>query len=133
VRMGDPETEAVLPRIKNDLVELFEATFKKELDKQIVDLDERAATTVMLVSGGYPEAYEKGMLITGTEDVESSIVFHAGTTNKDGKLVSNGGRVLAITSMDEDYKKALKKSYQNIKKLHFDTMNYRTDIGFDLA
>ena len=133
VRMGDPETEAVLPRIKNDLVELFEATFNQELDKQTVKLDERAATTVMLVSGGYPEAYEKGMLITGTQDIESSIVFHAGTTKKDGKLVTNGGRVLAITSMDIDYKKALKKSYQNIEKLHFDTMNYRTDIGFDLS
>lgn len=133
VRMGDPETEAVLPRIKNDLVELFEATFHQRLDEQTIQLDERAATTVMLVSGGYPETYEKGMLITGIKDVESSIVFHAGTTKKDGKIVTNGGRVLAITSLDTDYKKALKKSYQNIEKLHFNTMNYRTDIGFDLT
>ena len=131
--MGDPETEAVLPRIKNDLVDLFEATFNQKLDEQKIILDERAATTVMIVAGGYPEAYEKGMIITGSQDVESSIVFHAGTTKKDGKLVTNGGRVLAITSMDVDYKEALKKSYQNINKLHFNTMNYRTDIGFDLA
>ena len=133
VRMGDPETEVVLPRIKNDLVELFEATFKQELDKVSVEIDERAATTVMLVSGGYPEAYEKGKVISGINNVENSIVFHAGTTTKDENIVTNGGRVLAITSMDIDYRKALKKSYQNIEKLHFDTMNYRKDIGFDLT
>ncbi len=133
VRMGDPETEVVLPRIKSDLVELFKATFLKNLDKTSIEIDNRAATTVMLVSGGYPEAYEKGKSISGINSIENSIVFHAGTTIKDGDVVTNGGRVLAITSMDEDYKKALKKSYQNIEKLHFDTMNYRTDIGFDLS
>jgi phosphoribosylamine--glycine ligase len=133
VRMGDPETEVVLPRIKSDLVELFEATFHQELDKASIEIDERAATTVMLVSGGYPEAYEKGKIILGIKNIEDSIVFHAGTTIKDEKIVTNGGRVLAITSMDLDYKMALKKSYQNIEKLHFDTMNYRKDIGFDLT
>ena len=133
VRMGDPETEVVLPRIKSDLVDLFEATFHQELDKTFIEIDERAATTVMLVSGGYPEAYEKGKLILGIENIQDSIVFHAGTTIKNNKIVTNGGRVLAITSMDLDYKKALKQSYQNIEKLNFDAMNYRKDIGYDLT
>jgi phosphoribosylamine--glycine ligase len=133
VRMGDPETEVVLPRIKSDLVDLFEATFHQELDKTSIEIDERAATTVMLVSGGYPEAYEKGKLILGIENIQDSIVFHAGTTIKNNKIVTNGGRVLAITSMDLDYKKALKKSYRNIEKLNFDAMNYRKDIGYDLT
>ena len=133
VRMGDPETEVVLPRIKSDLVDLFEATFHQELDKTFIEIDERAATTVMLVSGGYPEAYEKGKLILGIENIQDSIVFHAGTTIKNNKIVTNGGRVLAITSMDLDFKKALKKSYQNIEKLNFDAMNYRKDIGYDLT
>ena len=86
----------------------------------------------MVVSGGYPEGYEKGKVISGIENIEDSIVFHAGTASKDGNVVTNGGRVIAITSLDDDYKKAIKKSYQNIEKLHFDTMYYRTDIGFDL-
>ena len=133
VRMGDPETEVVLPRIKSDLVDLFEATFHQELDKTFIEIDESAATTVMLVSGGYPEAYEKGKLILGIENIQDSIVFHAGTTIKNNKIVTNGGRVLAITSMDLDFKKALKKSYQNIEKLNFDAMNYRKDIGYDLT
>lgn len=132
VRMGDPETEVVLPRIKNDLVALFAATYKQQLQSVTLDIDPRAATTVMLVSGGYPEAYEKGKEITGIDQVKDSLVFHAGTSLQNGKIHTNGGRVLAITSMDEDYKKALKKSYQNIEKLSFDRMNYRTDIGFDL-
>lgn len=132
VRMGDPETEVVLPRIKTDLVMLLKATFQQKLDTISVEIDERAATTVMLVSGGYPETYEKGKEITGTNTIEDSIVFHAGTSVKENKLVTNGGRVMAVTSLDKDYKKALIKTYQNIKKLHFDTMYYRTDIGFDL-
>lgn len=132
VRMGDPETEVVLPRIKTDLVSLFKATFQQKLDTIAIEIDERAATTVMVVSGGYPEAYDKGKEITGTTTIEDSIVFHAGTIVKEGKLVTNGGRVIAITSLDVDYRKALKKSYQNIEKLHFDRMYYRTDIGFDL-
>jgi len=133
VRMGDPETEVVLPRIQSDLVTLFEATFLQKLDQVSIKLDPRAAATVMLVSGGYPEAYKKGKTISGISEIKNAIVFHAGTTVKEGEVITNGGRVLAITSLDLDYKKALKKSYQNIEKLHFDTMNYRTDIGFDLA
>lgn len=132
VRMGDPETEVVLPRIKTDLVSLLEATAKQKLDEITLEVDERAATTIMVVSGGYPEAYEKGKEILGIENVEDSIVFHAGTTSKDGKVVTNGGRVIAVTSLDNDFRKAIKKSYQEIEKLSFDTMYFRTDIGFDL-
>ncbi len=132
VRMGDPETEVVLPRIKTDLVTLFEATYHQKLNEINIEIDERAATTVMLVSGGYPESYEKGKEISGVENVEGSIVFHAGTKFENGKTLTNGGRVLAITSLDNDFKIALKKSYQNIEKLSFDRMQYRSDIGFDL-
>lgn len=132
VRMGDPETEVVLPRIKTDLVDVLEATYRQKLDTIDIEIDERAATTVMLVSGGYPEDYEKGKEISGLENIEDSIVFHAGTKSEAGKVVTNGGRVIAITSMDNDFRKALKKSYQNIDKLSFDRMNYRRDIGFDL-
>ncbi|MBW2937236.1 phosphoribosylamine--glycine ligase [Aureisphaera sp. CAU 1614] len=132
VRMGDPETEAVLPRIKTDLVDLFEATANQQLDEISLEMDERSAATIMVVSGGYPEAYEKGKEIIGIENVKDSIVFHAGTALKDGKVVTNGGRVIAVTSLDKDFKKAIKKSYQEIEKLSFDTMYYRTDIGFDL-
>ena len=132
VRMGDPETEVVLPRIKTDLVDLFEATFLQKLNTMDIQIDERSAATVMLVSGGYPEEYEKGKQIFGLENVENSIVFHAGTKIEDDKILTNGGRVLAITSLDTDFKSAIKKSYQNIEKLSFDRMNYRTDIGFDL-
>ncbi|EAQ39705.1 phosphoribosylamine-glycine ligase [Dokdonia sp. MED134] len=132
VRMGDPETEVVLPRIQSDLVELFMAVDAQTLDKQEFKLDPRSAATVMLVSGGYPEAYEKGKVITGLDTIEDSLVFHAGTTEKDGQVVTNGGRVIAITSFDDDFKQAIKKSYQNIENLHFDRINYRTDIGFDL-
>lgn len=132
VRMGDPETEVVLPRIKTDLVDLFEATFLQRLDSVELEVDKRSAVTVMLVSGGYPEAYDKGKEISGLEDIEDSTVFHAGTKAQDQKILTNGGRVLAITSLDSDFRKALKKSYQNIDKLSFDRMTYRSDIGFDL-
>ncbi|WP_417872265.1 phosphoribosylamine--glycine ligase [Xanthomarina gelatinilytica] len=132
VRMGDPETEVVLPRLKTDLVEIFQAITNQTLDKINLEIDERAATTVMLVSGGYPEGYEKGKVITGLEQVTDSIPFHAGAINKDGNIVTSGGRVMAITSYGNTYEEAIKKSYQNIEKLHFDKMNYRTDIGFDL-
>ena len=132
VRMGDPETEVVLPRIQSDLVTLFQAVSQGKLAEQSLQIDERSATTIMLVSGGYPEAYEKGKVITGIERVEDSIVFHAGTTHKDEAVVTNGGRVIAITSFDTNFREAIKKSYQNIEKLHFDRMYYRTDIGFDL-
>jgi len=132
VRMGDPETEVVIPRIKNDLVEVFQAVADQSLDAIDLELDERTATTVMLVSGGYPEIYEKGKIITGFENVGDSIVFHAGTDSVDDNVVTNGGRVMAITSYGTDFKEALQKSYQNIKKIHFDKMNFRKDIGFDL-
>ena len=132
VRMGDPETEVVLPRLKNDLVELFAAVANQTLNEKQIIIDERAATTVMLVSGGYPEVYEKGMEISGLEMVEGSIVFHAGAILKDGKTVTSGGRVMAVTSYGNTYQEAIKKSYQNIEKLHFDKMIYRKDIGFDL-
>ena len=132
VRMGDPETEVVLPRIKTDLVDLLEATAQQKLDEIELVLDQRSAATVMLVSGGYPEAYDKGKRIEGIERIGSSIVFHAGTKIEEGVVVTNGGRVLAVTSLDDDYKLALKKSYQNIEELSFDKMYYRTDIGFDL-
>lgn len=132
VRMGDPETEVVIPRLKSDLVEVFVAMANKTLDSVAFEIDERSATTVMLVSGGYPEDYDKGMVITGLENVEGSIAFHAGTTLKDGQVVTAGGRVIAVTSYDSDFKEAIKKSYQNIEKLHFDKMYFRKDIGFDL-
>ncbi|WP_452230603.1 phosphoribosylamine--glycine ligase [Lacinutrix sp. MEBiC02404] len=132
VRMGDPETEVVLPRLKNDLVEIFQAIANQTLDQIEIEIDERAATTVMLVSGGYPEAYEKGKEITGIKDITDSIAFHAGAKLIDGKVVTSGGRVMAITSYGNTYQEAIKKSYQSIDKLHFDKMNYRKDIGFDL-
>ncbi len=132
VRMGDPETEVVLPRLKTDLVEVFEAMANQTLSEVRIEIDERAATTVMLVSGGYPEAYEKGKEITGVEKITDSIVFHAGAIEKDGKIVTSGGRVMAITSYGNTYQEAIKKSYQSIENLHFDKMIYRNDIGFDL-
>ena len=132
VRMGDPETEVVLPRIKNDLVELLQAVANQKLSEVELVLDDRTATTVMTVSGGYPGAYEKGKEIKGIETIEDSLVFHAGTTIKNGKVVTNGGRVMAITSFGPDFKSALSKSYQNVEKLSFEGMNYRKDLGFDL-
>ncbi|TDQ28719.1 phosphoribosylamine--glycine ligase [Tenacibaculum caenipelagi] len=132
VRMGDPETEVVLPRIQSDLVELFEGVATQTLGEKSYEVTPQTATTVMLVSGGYPEDYEKGKEITGFETVEDSIVFHAGTTLKDGKVVTSGGRVMAITSFGDSIEKALEKSYKSIDKITFDKMNYRRDIGFDL-
>lgn len=132
VRMGDPETEVVMPRLKTDLVEIFNAMAKQELDKISLEIDERSATTIMVVSGGYPEDYEKGKEISGLSLIEDSLVFHAGTKLENNKVVTNGGRVLAITSYGATFQEAIKKSYQNINKLHFDKMNYRKDIGFDL-
>ncbi|MFT7051670.1 MAG: phosphoribosylamine--glycine ligase [Psychroserpens sp.] len=132
VRMGDPETEVVLPRLKTDLVEIFKAISEERLNEIDIEIDDRAATTVMLVSGGYPETYEKGKEITGLENVEDSIVFHAGAILKDNRIVTSGGRVMAITSYGNTYEEAIKKSYLNIDKLYFDKMNYRKDIGFDL-
>ena len=132
VRMGDPETEVVMPRLKSDLVEIFEAISKQELDKISLEIDERAVTTIMVVSGGYPEDYEKGKEITGIETITDSIVFHAGTKLENEKVLTNGGRVIAVTSYGDNYEEAIKKSYQSIAKLQFDKMYYRKDIGFDL-
>ncbi|MDO6674026.1 phosphoribosylamine--glycine ligase [Tenacibaculum sp. 1_MG-2023] len=132
VRMGDPETEVVLPRIQSDLVELFEGVATQTLGEKSYEVTPQTATTVMLVSGGYPEAYEKGKEITGFNTVDDSIVFHAGTTLKDGKVVTSGGRVMAITSFGDSIEEAIEKSYKSIDKIAFDKMNYRKDIGFDL-
>ncbi|WP_298340688.1 phosphoribosylamine--glycine ligase [uncultured Algibacter sp.] len=132
VRMGDPETEVVLPRLKNDFVEILQAMASGTLDKINIEIEERAATTIMTVSGGYPEAYEKGKIITGVDAITDSIPFHAGAQIKDGNIVTSGGRVMAITSYGNTYQEAIKKSYQSIEKLHFDKIYYRKDIGFDL-
>ena len=133
VRMGDPETEVVLPRIESDLFDLFEGVANQNLNEKSFSVSDKIATTVMLVAGGYPEAYEKNKEITGLETVDESFVFHAGTTIKDDKVVTNGGRVMAITSFGETIEEALEKSYKSIDKIHFDKMNYRKDIGFDLV
>ena len=132
VRMGDPETEAVLPRLKTDLVAIFQAIDNECLNEIEIEIDSQTAATVMLVSGGYPEAYEKGKEITGLENIQDSIVFHAGATNRDGKLVTSGGRVLTVTSLGDDFHSALEKSYKSIENIKFEAKNYRTDIGFDL-
>jgi phosphoribosylamine---glycine ligase len=132
VRMGDPETEVVLPRIQTDLVELFQAVANENLNAVSLVIDDRSAATIMVVSGGYPEIFEKGKEITGIDSVEDSLVFHAGTKLQNNNVVSNGGRVLAVTSYGNNFEEAIKKSYQNIEKLHFDKMYYRKDIGFDL-
>ena len=131
-RMGDPETEVVMPRIESDFLELLIAAGNKELHTKTIRFKKESACTVMLVSGGYPEAYEKGKEIFGLDKVENSIPFHAGTTSKNGKVVTNGGRVIAITSYGTDFKEALKQSYKNINNLCFEGMNFRKDIGFDL-
>lgn len=132
VRMGDPETEVVLPRIASDLFDLFEGVANQTLDKKSFSVIDKTAATVVLVAGGYPEAYEKNKEITGFGSVEESIVYHAGTLIKDHKVVTNGGRVMAITSFGDTIEEALAKSYKSIHKINFDQMNYRKDIGFDL-
>lgn len=132
VRMGDPETEVVVPRLKSDLVELFLSVANQKLGDFSLEVDPRSATTVMVVSGGYPEDFEKGKVISGLENIEDSIVFHAGTKLEDNKVLSNGGRVIAVTSYGDNFQEAIKKSYQNIDKLSFDKMYFRKDIGFDL-
>ncbi|CAL2081429.1 phosphoribosylamine--glycine ligase [Tenacibaculum sp. 190524A02b] len=132
VRMGDPETEVVLPRIESDLFDLFEGVASQTLESKSYKVTNKTATTVMLVSGGYPEAYEKGKSISGFENITDSIVFHAGTKVTDEDVVTSGGRVMAVTSFGDTIEEALQKSYNNIKSISFDKMNYRKDIGFDL-
>jgi phosphoribosylamine--glycine ligase len=131
-RMGDPETEVVLMRLKNDLVELCVACASGRLGRKVIKMDKRAAATVMLVSGGYPGVYEKGKEIKGLEQVKGSIVLHAGTREESGRVVSSGGRVLAVTSFGTNLPAALKKSYKNIRKIDFEGMYYRRDIGKDV-
>ncbi len=131
-RMGDPETEVVIPRVESDFLELLIAAGNDELHTKSIKIKEESACTVVLVSGGYPEAYEKGKEIHGIALVENSIVFHAGTKFEDNKVLSNGGRVLAVTSFGNDFKSALKQSYKSIDHICFDKVNFRKDIGFDL-
>ena len=132
VRMGDPETEVVIPRIKSDLLNLLKGIGDGTFSEKDLDITEEAATTVMLVSGGYPEAYEKGKEISGIEDVTESIVFHAGTKQDDGTIKTNGGRVIALTSFGENMNEALEKSFESAEKISFEGKYYRKDIGFDL-
>jgi phosphoribosylamine--glycine ligase len=131
-RMGDPETEVVMPRLENDLLELLTAMSKGKLDNQTISISKQAATTIMLVSGGYPEAYEKGKEMTGFSNAQNSILFHAGTKVENDKIKTNGGRVLAITSYGKDFKEALAISNKNAALIEFEGKNYRKDIGFDL-
>ncbi|APG65851.1 phosphoribosylamine--glycine ligase [Tenacibaculum todarodis] len=133
VRMGDPETEVVLPRIESDLFELFDGVANQNLDTKSFSVTPKTATTVMLVSGGYPEAYEKNKEITGFDNVTDSIVYHAGTKLENDTVLTNGGRVMAITSFGNTIEEALEKSYNSIEKISFEKMNFRKDIGFDLV
>ncbi len=132
VRMGDPETEVVLPRIKSDFLELLLSVNNGKLSNYKIEIDNQKAATVFLVSGGYPEQYEKGKEIFGLEIESDSILFHAGAKYQNGKVKTNGGRVIAITSMAESVKAAIAKSYKTIKNIKFEKMIYRKDIGFDL-
>ena len=132
VRMGDPETEVVFPRIKNDLLDLFNSMGSTEFEDIKLQIDDRHAATIIMVSGGYPLDYEKNKIISGLTEETDSIIFHAGTKKVEDNFLTNGGRVIAVTSLSEDYKDAVKSSYDQIKKISFDQAYFRQDIGFDL-
>ncbi len=131
-RMGDPETEVVIPRIKTDLLELFEGVANQTLDEVDLEIVDNTAVTIMLVADGYPGNYEKGKVITGLDEVEDSLVFHAGTKLQNGQAVTNGGRIMAVTSVGANMNNALGKSYRNIRVIDYEGKYYRKDIGFDL-
>ena len=133
VRMGDPEAEVVIPRIKNDLVELFSTIKNNSLGNIELEIDKRSVATIMAVSGGYPENYKKGYKISGLNSRSESIFFHAGTKiDSDGEVITAGGRVIAVSSYGDNHNEAIKKSYKAIDKIKFKNINYRKDIGFDL-
>lgn len=132
VRMGDPETEVVIPRLKTDLLEIMQAVAEERLGEIKVEFEDKTATTVIMVSGGYPEAYDKGAEISGLDKTEGSIIFHAGTKENNGKVFTNGGRVIAVTSYGKDFNAALKQSYKNTDIIDWDKKYFRSDLGFDL-